>query len=103
MLYTLPLTSLLLFLRVSAFQVPGFIKRPQNALNGKAGKQPLDRDFDYFIKNVLSEQHTPGMAIAVVKDGVTYTKVNRDLYAEVYKMLQLLTLRSGVRNGQLSE
>ena len=43
------------------------------------------------------------MAMAVVKDGMNYTKVNRDLYAEVHKILSLPTSRSGVRNGQLAE
>jgi len=38
-------------------------------------KCPFTTSFDKFVENLLSEWHTPGMAIAVVNGNKTYTKV----------------------------
>lgn len=83
MLCLLPLICLLLA-PASTYQVlPSFLKRSQSVLGLEAETSPLDESFDTFVKQAMSDSHVPGLAIAVIKDGVTYTKVVKMLSPEV--------------------
>lgn len=52
----------------------------QSLLGGKTATNPLDKSFDKFVHETLSRLHVPGVAVAVIKDGVTYTKVSETCY-----------------------
>ncbi len=62
----------------NAFQASSkykYFQKFQSALGGKTASAPFDKTFDRFVDHTLSKWHVPGLAIAVIKDGVTYTKV----------------------------
>ena len=48
----------------------------QSLLSGEKADNPFDKSFDKFVHETLSTWHIPGVAIAVIKAGVTYTKVS---------------------------
>ena len=73
----------LLAVYVGAFQSTlGFkySQKFQSLLNGEKNANPLDQSFDKFVHAILSTWHVPGVAVAVIKDGVTYTKANGACY-----------------------
>ena len=52
-----------------------YFQKLQSALSWKTASTPFDKPFDKFVDQTLSRWHVPGLAIAVIKDGITYTKV----------------------------
>ncbi len=62
---------------ISETQVFSEISEPSER---KTAINPLDKSFDKFVHETLSRLHVPGVAVAVIKDGVTYIKVNETCY-----------------------
>lgn len=49
------------------------IQHPLNA--DLAADGPFDESFNAFVEDILDRLHVPGLSIAVVDDGIVYSKV----------------------------